>query len=214
MRGQSLKQTLSYYDRDAKFDVLWRPSPRYTGPVPGAADILSSLLDAGIVALFVPLYRYRKDLRECGARMAVALLPCVALSLFFWPTIAALIGLDQQRALAFAARFLSTPLAIELIQTLRGDESITVVLVCITGIIAAVAKRPFFKLMRVNMEEEYLTVGVTFGATSGAIGASSLIATPRVMAVASLAFVMYGAMCLVAVAIPQIVDVVRSLANL
>lgn len=211
MRGQSLKQTLSYYDRDAKFDVLWAPSG-YTGPVPGAADVLSSLLDAGIVALFVPLYRYRKDLQECGIRIFVALLPCCALSLFVYPTIGSLIGLDQIRALAFVARFLSTPLAIELIQTLRGDESITVILVVITGILAAILKEPFFKMMRVSMDD-HLTVGVTFGATSGAIGASSLIARPRVMAVASLGFVMFGAINLIAVAIPPLADAVRMLAT-
>lgn len=212
MRGQSLKTTLSYYDRDAKFDVLWNPSG-YNGPIPGTGDVLSSLLDAGIVALFVPLYRYRQDLKECGVRIFVALVPCVALSLFVWPTVGALMGLDQIRALAFAARFLSTPLAIELVQTLEGDESITVILVVITGIIAALLKEPFFKMMRVSMDD-HLIVGVTFGATSGAIGASSLIARPRVMAVASLGFVMFGTLALIAAAIPPIVALVRDLAAL
>lgn len=211
MRGLSLKEELSYYERRAKFNVLWTPSG-YNGPAPGAGDILASLLDAGIVALFVPLYRYRKDLKACGLRLTMALFPCACLSLFFWPLVASLMGLDQIRALAFAARFLSTPLAIQLVNTLGGDESITVILVVLTGIIAAIFKEPFFKLMRVDMDD-HLTIGVTFGATSGAIGASSLIARPRVMALASLGFVIFGVMCLIGAAIPPLVDIIRSIAS-
>ncbi|CAO1632128.1 unnamed protein product [Sympodiomycopsis kandeliae] len=211
MRGLSLKQELGHYERRAKFNKLWDPAG-YSGPAPGAGDLLASLLDAGIVALFVPLYRYRKDLKECGLRLCVALFPCACLSLFVWPVIASLMGLDQIRALAFAARFMSTPLAIQLVNTLGGDESITVILVVLTGIIAAIFKEPFFKLMRVDMDD-HLTIGVTFGATSGAIGASSLIARPRVMALASLGFVIFGTMILIAAAIPPLVDIIRNLAK-
>jgi putative effector of murein hydrolase/putative effector of murein hydrolase LrgA (UPF0299 family) len=225
MKGMGIKEVLNdHYSREAKYDVLW--DPFFTGGQggeggeegtisrsgPGAADVLSSLLDAGIVALFIPLYRYRFDLQSQGFKMLLATIPSVAFSLFFCPAIAGLIGLDQSRALAFSARFLSTPLAIELIETLQGDESLTVILVVLTGILAALLKEPFFKLMRVDMDRDWFIVGVTFGCTSGAIGASSLIAKPRVMATASLGFILFGAVSLIMVAIPPIVAAVRSVA--
>lgn len=48
-------------------------------------------------------------------------------------------GLVPARALAFSARFMSTPLAIEYANIVMADESITVILVVITGIVAAVS---------------------------------------------------------------------------
>lgn len=211
MKGIGLKDCLNrFYSVDMRYTDIWSPNG-YNGPVPGAGDFLFSTLDAGIVALAVPMYRYRKELKENFVRMMVVLTPCAALSLFFWNWIAALMGMDKIRSLAFTARFMSTPLAIELATNIGADESITVILVVITGIIAAILKDHFFKLMRVD-REDYLVVGITMGSTAGAIGASSLISTPRVMAVASLSFVIFGSLLLVATAIPPIVDIVRMLA--
>lgn len=211
MKGIGLKDCLNrFYSIDAKYTEVWSPMG-YNGSVPGAGDLLFSTLDAGIIALAVPMFRYRKELRENFIRMATVLTPCAALSLFFWNWIAALMGMDQTRALAFTARFMSTPLAIELANNIGADESITVILVVITGIVAAILKDHFFRLMRVD-REDYLIIGITMGSTSGAIGASSLISTPRVMAVASLSFVIFGSILLIATAIPPIVTIVRSLA--
>jgi hypothetical protein len=188
MKSMSLKETLQMYAVDAKYSELWSLDG-YSGPVPGAGDILFSTLDAGIVALAVPMYRYRKDLAENFTRMMLVLSPCAALSLFFYPWIAHLIGMDSIRSLAFSARFMSTPLAIEMANNVGADESITVILVVVTGIVAAILKEPFFRLMRVS-PDDHLCIGVSMGSVAGAIGASSLIARPRVMAIASLAFVL------------------------
>lgn len=211
MKGYSLAGVLGYYSNGAKYTVLWDVAG-YRGPVPGAGDVLFSTLDAGIVALAVPMYRYRRDLRENFWRMMAVLTPCAALSLFVWPWIGALMGLDSVRALAFSARFMSTPLAIEMALNVGADESITVIIVVVTGIVAAILKEPFFRMLRVSMDD-HIAVGIAMGSTSGAIGASSLISRPRVMAVASLAFVLFGTLLLICAAIPQIVDVVRHLAG-
>lgn len=211
MKGLSLKEALGQYSHDAKYTALWDPKG-YSGPVPGAGDVLFSTLDAGIVALAVPMYRYRQDLRENFWRMMTVIIPCAALSLFAWPPLGKLFGLDPIRALAFAARFMSTPLAIELANSIGADESITVILVVVTGIVAAILKEPFFRLMRVP-PDDYLCIGLTMGTTAGAIGASSLIAKPRIMAIASLAFVLFGAVLLICAAIPPIVDAVKTLAG-
>lgn len=211
MRGIGIKDNLNrFYSVDARYADLWSPSG-YSGPVPGAGDVLFSTLDAGIVALAVPMYRYRSELKANFVKMVVVLCFCATLSLFLWNSIAALMGMDETRSLAFTARFMSTPLAIELAGNIGADESITVILVVLTGIIAAILKDHFFRLMRVD-REDHLIVGITMGSTAGAIGASSLISTPKVMAVASLSFVIFGSILLIATAIPPIVDVVRMLA--
>lgn len=210
MRGIGLKNNLNrFYAVNAGYLELWSLSG-YSGPIPGAGDILFSTLDAGIVALAVPMYRYRKELKQNFFKMIAVLFPCACLSLFFWNWIAKLMGMDPLRSLAFTARFMSTPLAIELAGNIGADESITVILVVLTGILAAILKDYFFRLMRVD-REDHLIVGITMGSTAGAIGASSLISTPKVMAVASLSFVIFGTILLIATAIPPIVDVVRML---
>lgn len=224
-RGWSLKRTLSSYSVDAKYTVLWSLSG-YNGPVIGAGDVLFSTLDAGIVSLAIPMYRYRWDLWLHLSDMLVVLLPCSMLSLFVWPTVAAQIGIAPERALAFASRFMSTPLAIELSLTIGADESITVVLVVITGILISIFKDPFFRLFGLDPEQDgpeqdkgegkeshdYLTIGIAMGSTAGAIGASSLIAKPRCMAIASLSFVLFGAILLIFGAIPPVVQTLRTLA--
>jgi putative effector of murein hydrolase len=211
MKGIGLQDCLNrYYSIDVRYHQLWSPAG-YQGGIPGAGDVLISTLDAGIVALAIPMYRYRRELKENIVRMMIVLTACASLSLFFWNWIAALMGMDEVRSLAFTARFMSTPLAIELAENVGADESITVILVVITGILAAILKDYFFRMMRVD-REDYLIVGLTMGSTAGAIGASSLISTPKVMAVASLSFVIFGSLLLIATAIPPIVDVVRMLA--
>ncbi|SNX86427.1 uncharacterized protein MEPE_05136 [Melanopsichium pennsylvanicum] len=239
IRGWSLKRTLNSYSVDAKYTVLWSLSG-YDGPVIGAGDVLFSTLDAGIVSLAIPMYRYRWDLWFHLVDMLMVLFPCSLLSLFVWPTVAANIGIAPERALAFASRFMSTPLAIELSLTIGADESITVVLVVITGILISIFKDPFFRLFGLNPDldgppnndntsaenngdqlksttdskaQDYLTIGIVMGSTAGAIGASSLISKPRSMAIASLSFVLFGAILLVFAAIPVIVDTLRSLVN-
>ncbi|TKY88556.1 hypothetical protein EX895_002545 [Sporisorium graminicola] len=237
MRGWSLKRTLASYSVDAKYTVLWSLQG-YTGPVIGAGDVLFSTLDAGIVSLAIPMYRYRWDLWVHLVDMLVVLLPCSMLSLFVWPTVASSIGIAPERALAFASRFMSTPLAIELSLTIGADESLTVVLVVITGILISIFKDPFFRLFGLNPDQDgppsssssssgsnadkhqtntrgqdYLTIGIAMGSTAGAIGASSLISKPRSMAIASLSFVLFGAILLIFAAIPPIVDTLRTLAS-
>lgn len=233
MRGWSLRRTLQSYSVDAKYAVLWSLSG-YNGPVIGAGDVLFSTLDAGIVSLAIPMYRYRWDLWFHLVDMLVVLFPCSLLSLFVWPTVAGAIGIAPERALAFASRFMSTPLAIELSLTIGADESITVVLVVITGILISIFKDPFFRLFGLNPDldgpkttttndeagekgekpnQDYLTIGIAMGSTAGAIGASSLISKPRCMAIASLSFVLFGAILLIFAAIPPVVDTLRMLAK-
>lgn len=52
------------------------------------------------------------------------------------------------------------PLAIELVTATGGDDSLTVVLVVVTGIVAVLLKDHLFKLMRVS-DNDTLTIGST-----------------------------------------------------
>ncbi|KAF8324907.1 LrgB-like family-domain-containing protein [Cantharellus anzutake] len=208
IRGWSLRRTLRDYSSGSNYLTVWHPG--FSGPLPGAGDILKSTLDVGIIALAIPMYRYRHELKRYFVRMILVILPCNALAFFFFPVIAGKIGIPSPQALTFAARFMSTPLAIELVEALKGDESVCVILVVVTGIVAVVTKDVLlYKILRVN-QDDFLCVGLAMGTTSGAIGASSLIQEPQTMAIASLSFVLYGSVLLIAAAVPAVINFVRS----
>lgn len=61
---------------------------------------------------------------------------CVA-ALLLWPYLAGVMGMDGPRAITFAGRFMSTPFGIELLKATGGDESLVVVLICVTGILVS-----------------------------------------------------------------------------
>ena len=83
------------------------------------------------VALAVPIYRYRHDLRDNAGPLLLNMTVLSACALFVWPVLGAALGLPTDQALAFAGRFMSAPLAIELEEGLNGNVSLTVVLVCV-----------------------------------------------------------------------------------
>ena len=209
-KGMNMISTLQLYNEgNARYTDLLNPKG-YHGPVPGAGDVFASILDAGIVALALPMYRYRYDLRANVFRVMLALFPCCALALFAWPVLGKLIGLRQVDALTFSARFLSSPLAVELARNVDADESLVTVLVTFTGLTIAIIKDPLFKLLRIP-EKDVLTWGVTVGSTAGAIGTGSLVSKPRAMAISSLTFVLFGTMLLLIVAFQPVVDLMQRL---
>ena len=83
------------------------------------------------VALAVPIYRYRHDLRDNAGPLLLNMTVLAACALFVWPVIGAALGLPTDQALAFVGRFMSAPLAIELEEGVNGNVSLTVVLVCV-----------------------------------------------------------------------------------
>ncbi|KAI9627793.1 hypothetical protein KEM48_011992 [Puccinia striiformis f. sp. tritici PST-130] len=102
----------------------------------------------GIVALAFPMFRYRADLYNNFFRLFVVVTPNCVVSLLFWPWVAAKMGMSGDRAITFAARFMSTPFGIQFIVATGGDNSLVVVLICITGIFAVIVRDPLFKLCR------------------------------------------------------------------
>lgn len=61
--GQSLQAGLREYSTGSKYLSLFTHPPGSL-PFPGAADILSSVLDASIVSLAIPMFNFRKELRK------------------------------------------------------------------------------------------------------------------------------------------------------
>jgi hypothetical protein len=61
-RGWSLERSLRSYSTGSKYLILFDPTRKTHIPPPGAGDVLSSVLDASIVSLAIPMYRYRGEM--------------------------------------------------------------------------------------------------------------------------------------------------------
>ncbi|KAI9617859.1 hypothetical protein H4Q26_012723 [Puccinia striiformis f. sp. tritici PST-130] len=197
---------LNHYSTGANYLIIFRTSAGWNGSSPGAGDLLSSLLVGGIVALAFPMFRYRADLYNNFFRIFVVVLPNCVVSLLFWPWVAAKMGMSGDRAITFAARFMSTPFGIQFIFATGGDSSLVVVLICITGIFAVIVRDPLFKLCRTRTtpgSDDYFTIGCTIGIIAAAIGTSSLMTShSRAAATSTVTFVVYGLALLALVAVP------------
>lgn len=186
------------------------------GELPGAGDILSSLLDVSIVALALPMYNYRTDLKR---HLFVLIIPTIVagvLSFFIYPPLCYAIGISSTRSLAFIARSATLALALPITDAVGGSNSLISVVAILSGIFGVLFGQPFLgrKGLRVR-EDDYVTRGVTLGVCSSAVASASLLTTdPRAAAMSSLSFFLYGIVMILLAAIPPIVTAVRSWVDL
>ncbi|KAL1638819.1 hypothetical protein SLS58_008524 [Diplodia intermedia] len=120
-QGMSLETGLNLYRTETSYLTYFRGTRGL--PLPGAGDILASLLDASIVSLAMPMYQHRREL----ARFFIAILgPVVALtlpSLFGYPPLCFAWGVSAARSLAMAPRSVTLALAQISSDNLGGESA-------------------------------------------------------------------------------------------
>ncbi|EGG07738.1 uncharacterized protein MELLADRAFT_52361 [Melampsora larici-populina 98AG31] len=218
IKGMQIQEVLGHYSTGSTYLVLFRKDKGYTGQPPGCGDVMSSILNAGIICLAFPLFRYRQDLYCNFVRIVIVIIPNCVISLFLWPFLANKMGMNGDHSITFAGRFMSTPFGIEFIKATGGDQSLVVVLICFTGIIAVIIRDQAFRLLRVRVKvgsDDYFTIGMTTGVIAAAIGTSALIGNNyhRAAATSTVSFVLYGIILLSLVAVPDISKFVDKLAG-
>ncbi|ETS85163.1 hypothetical protein PFICI_03188 [Pestalotiopsis fici W106-1] len=208
--GHSLETTLTEYRTGAKYLELWNGSHE----LPGAGDILSSVLDASIVALALPMYQYRRELRQHFFAIVTPNILVSIASLFAYPYICYAIGITAERSLAFAARSLTLALATPAVVNLGGDTYTIAAIAIASGIIGALVGQQMLAWMKIP-EDDYVTRGVTLGANSSAIATAMLLRTdPRAAALSSLSMGLFGTITVLFTSIPPIANAIRSLVGL
>ncbi|EGG08380.1 uncharacterized protein MELLADRAFT_84905 [Melampsora larici-populina 98AG31] len=206
--GLNRQQTYDLFYKEMTYLDFLDPFSKEGIVVPGAGDILESVLDAGTVGLAFTIFDYRRDLYHNFFRIFLVVLPNCVLSLLLWPYLARQIGLLPEQAIDWAGRSMSAPLALELLKATKGDRNLGAVLVYLTGIAVTVFRTPMFRLFRIRpasakTHEDYFTIGVTVGALGGVIGTSGLFKRHRRAAgTATIALVIYAIIMLCLVAVP------------
>ncbi|KAI2603597.1 LrgB-like family-domain-containing protein [Hypoxylon fragiforme] len=213
IKGDDLHATLAAYKTGLGYVALWSGSS-HQGLLPGAGDLFSSVLDAGIVSFALPVYQYRRELKQ---HFASILVPNVAISvgsLFAYPPLCYAIGISAPRSLSFTARSLTLALAIPAAANLGGDPNTVAALAIMSGIAGVLVGQPILRALRIP-EDDYVTRGVTFGANSSAIGAALLLRTdPRAAALSILAMTIFGTITVLFTSIPPMASAIQSLVEL
>jgi len=145
IKGHNLDITLREFRTGATYLKLWDGSHQ----LPGAADIFSSVLDASIISLALPMYQYRRELKQHFLAIVV---PNVAISigsLFAYPYICFAIGISAQRSLAFTARSLTLALAIPAVANLGGDPNTVAALAIMSGILGVLIGQRMLALLKI-----------------------------------------------------------------
>lgn len=181
--------------------------------LPGAGDVYSSFMDAGIVAMLVPLYEYRAELIEHWIMLIVPI-GSGGIHFFVYPTICYRLWLTSEQALGFAARSATLALATPVTEGLGGNIQVTAVTGVLSGIVGVlIGDFLLEKVYRIPMDN-FMVVGITYGTNSSAVAATTLLASDRrTGAIASLSFVLFGITLVVLTAIPPVADVVKHLAG-
>lgn len=147
IRGDTLHEILGVYKTGTNYLSLWRGEKGLSKP--GAGDIFSSVLDAAIVALALPMYNYRGELKR---HFFAIVIPNVAISigsLFGYPALCYAIGISSQRSLAFAGRSLTLALATPAVRNLGGDVSTVAALAIMSGIMGVLIGSRMLQWLRI-----------------------------------------------------------------
>ncbi|CAM1509118.1 Fc.00g028570.m01.CDS01 [Cosmosporella sp. VM-42] len=212
IRNDSLSDALHAYRTGAKYLQLWENTTSHT--LPGAGDVFGTLLDASIVALALPMFQYRRELRSHFLSIVIPNVVISVGSLFAYPPLCFAIGIAADRSLAFASRSLTLALAVPATENLGGDVNTVAALAIISGILGVVFGQRILAFLRIP-EDDYVTRGVTLGVNSSAIATAVLLRTdPRAAALSSLSMSLFGTVTVLFTSIPPVAAIIRSLVGL
>lgn len=154
-RHETLQDGLHAYSTKTKYLQLWSGSSK-TLPMPGVGDIFSSVLDASIVALALPMFQFRNELQR---HFLAIVLPNIAISiasLFGYPALCYAIGIESKRSLSFAARSLTLALATPATTNLGGDLNLVAVLCIMSGILGVLMGPVMLRWLKIPEGESIL----------------------------------------------------------
>ncbi|KAB8291689.1 hypothetical protein EYC80_006489 [Monilinia laxa] len=212
IRGDNLDEILGAYKTGTKYIAYWDGEKNL--PLPGAGDIFSSVLDASIVSLALPMFQYRYELKSHFIPITVPSVVLAVASLFGYPPLCYSLGISPPISLAFSVRSITLALATPAATSLGGNLNATAALAVMSGIFGVLIGQRLLALLRIR-PDDYITIGVTMGGNASAVGTAFLLATdPRAAAMSTLGMSLFGIVTLALTSVPPIVEIVRGMVGL
>lgn len=182
---------------------------------PGAGDVLTALMDISIVSLALPMFNYREDLRKHYIAFVPPILLSTAGSFFIYPPLCHAIGISPARSLGFVGRSVTLALGTPLTKSLEGSVPLMSVCTILSGIIGVLCGDYVLKTLLRVKDDDYITIGITFGINCGAIStAHLLISNPRAGAISSLSFSIFGTLMVILGVIKPVAHIIQGWAGM
>jgi len=135
-----------------------------------SGSLIDFWLKPAVVALGVPLYLQFEAIKKLWLPIVLSQLVGCLVGIISVVLIAQFFGASQVVILSLASKSVTTPIAMEVTQTLGGIPSLTAAVVVITGILGAIMG---FKTLAMGHVNSPIAQGLSMGAASHAVGAST-----------------------------------------
>ena len=135
-----------------------------------SGSLIDFWLKPAVVALGVPLYLQFEAIKKLWLPIVLSQLVGCLVGIVSVVLIAQFFGASQVVILSLASKSVTTPIAMEVTQTLGGIPSLTAAVVVITGILGAIMG---FKTLAMGHVNSPIVQGLSMGAASHAVGVST-----------------------------------------
>lgn len=135
-------------------------------------QFINIFLGPATIVLAVPLYKNLPLLKKNFLPIFTGILVGSLVSILSVVSIAVFMGLDKTITVSLMAKSVTTPIGIEITNSLGGVSSITVLAIVLSGIIGAVVGPTIFKVLKISNP---IAKGVSLGTASHAVGTSKAL---------------------------------------
>ncbi len=133
----------------------------------GSVQFIHFLLGPSTVALAVPLFEQRHKIREAWMPLAGSLACGCASGILSAMAVARICGASSRVTISVAPKSVTTPIAMAISDKLGGLQSLTAVVVVITGIFGAVVLLPLLRAARIRSDR---ATGFALGMAAHGLG--------------------------------------------
>ena len=135
-------------------------------------QFINIFLGPATIVLAVPLYKKLNLLKENFLPIFSGILVGSLVSVLSVISIATFLGLVNSLTVSLLSKSVTTPIGIEITNSLGGSSSITVLAIVLSGIIGAIVGPTVFKVLKINNP---ISRGVSLGTASHAVGTSKAL---------------------------------------
>ena len=135
-------------------------------------QFINIFLGPATIVLAVPLYKKLNLLKENFLPIFSGILVGSLVSVLSVISIATFLGLDNSLTVSLLSKSVTTPIGIEITNSLGGSSSITVLAIVLSGIIGAIVGPTVFKVLKINNP---ISRGISLGTASHAVGTSTAL---------------------------------------
>lgn len=131
------------------------------------AQFIHFLLGPATVALAIPLFEHRQQIKQLFGPLTVACLAGIATAIASTLGLAYLFGAHRETVMSLAPKSVTTPIAMGISEQIGGIPSVAAALVLITGAIGCLCAPLMFRLLRIK---NHAAQGFTLGLSAHGFG--------------------------------------------